>query len=230
MKSYVYRIGFPSGHYYIGVKKGTPESTTKYVGSPKRNKWMWDQFPVVCKEVLWVTETFEHALEIEKSVLLGLDYSNDPLNLNACHWVRALCLNGENNPAYGKNYANGKVWVTDGNTERFVLEEETPKGWRRGRISKPTISDEDKKRRSERMSGEKNPAKRPEVRAKLRASSNQKGKNNSRFGIVLDKQTKDKISEGNKNSKDFTCPHCGKTMKAGNYARWHGDNCKMKRD
>ena len=83
MTSYVYKIGFPSGHYYVGVKKGTPEATTGYVGSPVQNRWMWDQFQIVCKEVLWVTETFERALEIEGSILYDLGYKDDPLCLNA---------------------------------------------------------------------------------------------------------------------------------------------------
>lgn len=27
----------------------------------------------------------------------------------------------------------------------------------------------------------------------------------------------------------FTCPYCGKTANRGNYDRWHGDNCKIKK-
>lgn len=26
------------------------------------------------------------------------------------------------------------------------------------------------------------------------------------------------------------CPHCGRLLDQGNYNRWHGDNCKMKKD
>jgi hypothetical protein len=28
--------------------------------------------------------------------------------------------------------------------------------------------------------------------------------------------------------KQKTCPHCNKITNAGNYTRWHGDNCKQK--
>ena len=28
--------------------------------------------------------------------------------------------------------------------------------------------------------------------------------------------------------KQKTCEHCNKKMNAGNYAKWHGDNCKQK--
>ena len=224
MTSYVYRIGFPSGHYYIGVKKGTPKTTKNYVGSPKRNKWMWDEFPVVCKEILWVTDTFERAMEVETSTLLGLDYADDPLCLNASHWINCLTLVGENSPAFGK------VWANDGTNEAYFDGSCIPNGWEVGRVSKPTITCEERQARSERMTGDNNPAKRPEVRAKLSASSNKKGENNPRFGVTLSDEIKNKITEGNRNSQDYTCPHCEKTMKAGNYKRWHGDNCKMKRD
>lgn len=30
------------------------------------------------------------------------------------------------------------------------------------------------------------------------------------------------------NKPKQTCPHCGKTVDTSNYARWHGDNCKVK--
>lgn len=32
------------------------------------------------------------------------------------------------------------------------------------------------------------------------------------------------------NKKQLTCPHCGKTMDCGNYARYHGDKCKKKKE
>ena len=28
--------------------------------------------------------------------------------------------------------------------------------------------------------------------------------------------------------RSMTCPHCDKVANTGNYARWHGDNCKLK--
>ena len=124
----------------------------------------------------------------------------------------------------------GKVWANNGTEDRLFRPEEVPEEWRAGRLSKPTFTEERRQFYSERMAGDNNPAKRPEVRAKLKAAVNKKGVNNPRFGATVEQTTRDKIAEGNKRSKDCTCPHCGKTMKAGNYTRWHGDNCKMKKD
>lgn len=38
------------------------------------------------------------------------------------------------------------------------------------------------------------------------------------------------VKAWNKGLKEerITCPHCNKDANPGNYARWHGDNCKMK--
>lgn len=38
---------------------------------------------------------------------------------------------------------------------------------------------------------------------------------------------KRKQSDIMKNKPKLTCPHCGKSMNAGNYARYHGDNCPV---
>lgn len=41
-------------------------------------------------------------------------------------------------------------------------------------------------------------------------------------------ESKLKSSISNKNRPYFTCEHCGKTAQAGNFNRWHGQNCKKK--
>ncbi len=42
-------------------------------------------------------------------------------------------------------------------------------------------------------------------------------------------EIKNQISETLKNKPEIKCPYCGKiTISAGNYKRWHGDNCKLK--
>lgn len=39
-----------------------------------------------------------------------------------------------------------------------------------------------------------------------------------------------KLKDSLKNQKQYTCPHCSKSMYAGNYTRWHGDKCKNKKE
>jgi hypothetical protein len=86
-----------------------------------------------------------------------------------------------------------------------------------------------------------------EWRGKLSASK--QGENNNRFGINVSEDTKKKISEslsGRKQDPEVVvrraetqralnmkrekkqCPHCNQLVAVNGYARWHGDNCKLK--
>lgn len=68
-------------------------------------------------------------------------------------------------------------------------------------------SEEERKMRSVRASGDNNPAKRPEVRAKNSGENHY----SKREGYVL-----------------HSCIHCGLTTTLANITRWHNDNCKYK--
>jgi Putative endonuclease segE, GIY-YIG domain len=48
-------------------------------------------------------------------------------------------------------------------------------------------------------------------------------------GRKYDEEHSKKMSVSIKNRIPKTCTHCGKTMNAGNYARYHGDKCKSSR-
>ena len=47
-------------------------------------------------------------------------------------------------------------------------------------------------------------------------------------GVPMTDEQKKLLSESLKSQKKIACPHCNKSVTAGNYARWHGDNCKEK--
>ena len=86
-----------------------------------------------------------------------------------------------------------------------------------------------------------------EWREKLSASK--QGENNNRYGVVVSIDTRKKISEAMKGRKQDPntvarraetqralnmkrekkqCPHCNQLVAVNGYARWHGDNCKLK--
>jgi hypothetical protein len=48
------------------------------------------------------------------------------------------------------------------------------------------------------------------------------------LGSKRSEETKRLLSESRKHYPRLTCPHCNKVADAGNYNRWHGDNCKLK--
>ena len=54
------------------------------------------------------------------------------------------------------------------------------------------------------------------------------GRKTGRTSETFTDSWKQNISKGVSNQKQHSCPHCSKTMFAGNYTRWHGDKCKRK--
>jgi len=101
--------------------------------------------------------------------------------------------------------------------------------------------------RAEYLYGEKNPAKRPEVRKIL--SEQKIGKLNPMYGKPIHKgipkteEHKKKLSELRKNNPKYNgvnhpmygkkpktdkCIYCDKIVNVGNLAKWHNDNCKEK--
>jgi hypothetical protein len=88
---------------------------------------------------------------------------------------------------------------------------------------KKVISEEQKRKQSEAMTGlmvgDLNPSKRMDVRKKI--SEKLKGKKKSLEHI-------EKIKIRLKNEPKVKCPHCSKEMNQLNAKRWHFENCKQK--
>ena len=49
-------------------------------------------------------------------------------------------------------------------------------------------------------------------------------------GIPHPEERRQQLSEVLNNKPKKTCPHCGKDFNFLNYGRWHGDNCKHKKE
>jgi hypothetical protein len=65
---------------------------------------------------------------------------------------------------------------------------------------------------------------------KIREANTGKPGSKKLLGIAKSSEHKQKISEGRLNGKKHeqkTCPNCLKQCDPGNYARWHGTNCKF---
>ena len=91
-----------------------------------------------------------------------------------------------------------------------------------------------------------NPMKRPEIRAKMSGENHpmfgktpwSKGKklpkeiglkiSISKTGKKASEETKQKLSNAQKNLETVVCPHCGKSGKSNGMTRYHFENCKKK--
>jgi len=108
-----------------------------------------------------------------------------------------------------------------------------------GRVQPP----EEKARQLAAQTGRKRKPFSDEWRAKLSKASS--GENNSRYGVVVEESTREKIrlkALGRKQSADTVerrveklrgvprpkqlCPHCDQMIAVNIFSRWHGDNCK----
>jgi hypothetical protein len=84
------------------------------------------------------------------------------------------------------------------------------------------------------IKGDKNPAKRPEVREKLsefNVSKRPEIKELRRIQALTNNPAKRqdvriKLKQSAQNRIKVLCPHCNKSATAGLFARWHGSNCK----
>lgn len=99
----------------------------------------------------------------------------------------------------------------------------------------------------EDLKGDKNPMKNPITAKKVgdlirgktknwtekrtQADLNRRGKklNYTPEGLAIQQENgRKKFTLNNPSSIKLTCIHCNKTCDTGNYARWHGDNCRSK--
>ena len=56
------------------------------------------------------------------------------------------------------------------------------------------------------------------------------GEGNHFYGKSHTKETRSKMSEAALKRRKITCPHCGKETPPGLHKRWHGDNCRKKKN
>lgn len=137
---------------------------------------------------------------------------------------------GENNPMYGRSVSEE---VRQGRSERASGDNNPAK--------RPGVG----AKISEAKTGKKREPFTDEWLAKM--SDAKAGENNHRYGVEVTDETRKKIGDkirgrkqteeeklargianlGKKREKKL-CPHCSKEVAVNGYARWHGDNCKVR--
>lgn len=143
---------------------------------------------------------------------------------------------GENNPMYGD-----KFYRSPEGTERQRAAVTGQNNGAKQDNARAKIS-------SSKLGKKRNPFS-EEWRKKL--SEAKKGKNNNRYGIVVSEDTKSKISNAmkgrkqdpevvarrtatmkslNMKRKQILCPHCQQLISVNTYPRWHGNNCKLRKE
>lgn len=117
---------------------------------------------------------------------------------------------GYNQPATARQYATAKLLVGATLKANPIRNN--------GGKRKP-MTQEHKERLSRVLTGLKKPAFSNEHKRKMAIAAT---------GRVFTEERKANIKASLANVPVFVCPHCGRSFKAGAFARFHGDNCKHK--
>lgn len=212
MTIYLYvKTHLKTGLKYLGYTKNDPYV---YKGSGT----YWNLHLDKHGNDVWTNIIFQSEIK-EEIREMGLYYSRLWNIVDSKEWANLI----EENAAGSANKGE-KMWITDGNTDAFVTRKDSiPSGWRQGR-SKCVFNDPEKQKEfsnrcdSETKSkaakqcwkdgkydervvdwskGENNPAKRPEVRAKIGKSNSEIWKNRTHpaKGKPLPIETREKISK-----------------------------------
>ena len=145
--------------------------------------------------------------------------------------LQSIKVTGKGNGFYGKTHTlEARKRISEANKGRVPPQEEIEKmklalaKRREQGIKRATYSDEYKKERSKKYSGEGNPnfgkTHSEETKAKQRAKA--VGRKQSAETV----QKKADAVRGSKREKKL-CPHCDQLVAVNGYARWHGINCKF---
>jgi hypothetical protein len=137
------------------------------------------------------------------------------------------------------NTHSNKNWNTTGRKDIYEKGSKTRKS-----NGKNNHTPESKAKISKTLTGKTSPNKgktglfhhTPETKAKM--SEDRKGEGNNMYGVSLVKsqesREKSRQSMLGKNKGNIMptikCPHCNREISAGNFTRWHNDNCKLKQE
>jgi len=163
------------------------------------NKYGWEAFEW---EVVYQSQDYEHTLKVMEPHFIT-EYRS---------WVGFEDCNGYNITRGGEGTTGWKrsPELIESHRQQLKGRKQSPEHIEKRRqvmTGKPNPS----------VQGEKNPAKRPEVRKKI-----------SQAMIGRPKSESHKLSMKNRpqDTKTLTCPHCGKIGDYKNMNRWHMDRCK----
>lgn len=161
-------------------------------------KYGWDVFEW---EAIYQSRDYEHTLKVMEPYFIN-EYRS---------WVGFNDCNGYNTTLGGEGTKGWKrsSELIESHRQQIKGRKQSPEHVEKRRQAmigkqKPTIQ------------GENNPAKRPEVREKIRKSMSGKSKSDAH---------KQSMRNRPQDTEVLTCPHCGKTGDYKNMNRWHMDRC-----
>lgn len=215
--------------FYIGIGKDNKGKYERAYSKCKRNEHWFNIVSITDYEVEILIDniTWEEAgqKEIEFIKIYGRSCVNEGTLANISEGGIGGCLSGELNGMFGKGHK-----LSGQNNGMFQKKHKDSSI----NLMLSSWNEDRKSKYSERVVGDLNPSKRPEV-AKLISNSKIGDKNPMKRQAVKDKmvETMRKTNElkrlsGVPRYKTVVCNYCGKEGSANNMSRYHFQNCKQK--
>lgn len=223
-----------TGLKYLCYTRSEGTTYDNYKGSGKLWKHHLKKYgDDISTELIYETPDFQEfkSFAIQKSI--EFDIVNSEL------WANLKLEEGD-----GGDTVSNKMWITDGNNDKYILKDSViPVGWIRGR-SKCIFNDSEKQKEFSKKAsteskvdgmkaawasgkmekrdnskcgvrGENNPAKSPEVRQKIKDSW--KNRDTNKYSIAAKIRAKNTLR----------CEYCNNEFSEIGYYRWHGEKCKL---
>ena len=218
---YLYKwTHLPTGKWYVGSKSSkncSPKAHEKYICSSKivkpmvrehREEWQY--------QILAIGEA-KYIRNLEKLYLRHCQAKDDLMSFNQSHACceydrtgqkdsnetrhkKSLARQGEKNPSYGKRGELSPLYNQKHSTDTKVKQSIGVKLYA---ATRPASHNEN-------------------ISKALKGNPNVglKGARNPSYG-------KPEVANHINSKPPKTCPYCNKTVSLGNYARWHGESCKL---
>lgn len=186
--------------------------------------------------VKWLKHLEEYGNDVTTELLL-FTYSHEEIKYFGKYYSELWNIVESDNWAnerpeqgYGGNTVSNKMWITNGNEEKYILKDShIPEGWKKGRSKRCVFNNTEKQKefakRDKRTSEE-----RSKILKKLWSEGIFDNRDISKIGKNQNwtEEKRKRSSIAAKNRKKIECPYCKKLFQPCMAKRWHFDNCKMK--
>lgn len=235
MIHFIYKTSSISGKYYIG-RHSTSDINDGYLGSGKWVTSIKDKSTLV-REILAFANSFDELLKLEEKFIAesislpnimnfnnsSVGWATGDLNWNRTDAAKQLKSSRKKGVTLEMQFGKEKADVIRQKMSGSRLGKKTNKpSWNHG----VPHSDSTRAKISDSVTEYMQLLSADERKEKFGNPGKENGFFNKTHSNITITHLKEKQKENRKNNR-HTCPHCNKNIDAANYARYHGNNCKL---
>ena len=237
---YIYQVTSPSGKFYIG-RHSTYNINDGYIGS---GKWVSSMSKhkqqQLTKKIIEMCDSYDEVVLREQHYInqhinnsLNMNFNNNPVGFPSGDYHPSKVYPDFMHRVVQTRIANGTNYHSEETKRKLsLIKIGVPRGtpsWNSGKTKENDMRIAALGQKISSTLIEINRALTAEQRAALYGHC---GENNPFYGKTHNSNTVEKIKSTRSKTlaEKKQCPHCNKIVESVNYARWHGDNCKLVKD